>query len=376
MKLWPCRDARVAGLAITIFVILRALPAAGQASDSSHALCTVPSKIEARTVTPKIKKQVLAHLERARKAYEGRQFGEALYELRAAYDLNPLVDVLFNLAQVCREAGREEEALHLYEQTLSQTKDETAKADSERHIDTLRFKLSAAAEQRAGQALLNKDYAGAIKAWEDAYKLSKQPASLFHIAESYRLSGQVPEALVAYNRYLEAGPNDPSVPRAKQQIGLLRAGQEDARATQLADKRQYADAIAAWESAYQLSQKPIYMYRIAETQQQIGEKSQARRSYERYLKESPADEQPELHVNAERYLAKLKQEAGAEAERERTRRAAEKPPLYKKWWLWTIVGGVVVAAVAGGVAGALLSPKPPDPFVDIPLGNQRSLAPQ
>jgi hypothetical protein len=25
-------------------------------------------------------------------------------------------------------------------------------------------------------------------------------------------------------------------------------------------------------------------------------------------------------------------------------------PVYKKWWLWTIVGGVVVAAVVVGVA--------------------------
>jgi tetratricopeptide (TPR) repeat protein len=374
MKRRPCRDVRIAGLAFTLLIVLRALPAAGQAPDSSHALCTVPAKSEARTVAPKAKKQALAHLDRARKAYESREFGEALYELRAAYDLNPLVDVLFNLAQVCREAGREEEALHLYEQTLSQATDDTAKVDSQRHVDTLRFKLSAAAEQRAAQALLNKDYAGAIKAWEAAYKLSKQPASLFHIAESYRLNGQVPEALAAYTRYLEAGPNDPSVPRAKEQIGQLRAGQEDARATQLADKKLHVDAIAGWESAYQLSQRPIYMYRIAESQQQLGEKGKARRSYERYLKESLPEDQPELRANAERYLAQLKLEASAEAER--ARRASEKPPLYKKWWLWTIVGGVVVAAVAGGVAGALLAPKPPDPFADIPLGNQRSLSPQ
>ena len=348
--------------------------AAGETNDSGHALCTVPSKIDAKSVTAKAKKQALGHLDRARQAYESREFGEALYELRAAYDLNPIVDVLFNLAQVCRESGREEEALALYEQTVSQTQDATAKEDAQRHIDTLRFKLAAAAEQRAAQALLNKDYAGAIRAWESAYKLTKQPASLFHIAESYRLNGQVPEALAAYGRFIEAGPSDPSVPRAREQIAELRAAQEDARAVQLADKKLYAEAINAWESAHQLTQRPLYIFRIAEAERQLGEKGKARAGYERFLKENPPEENPEQRKSAESYLATYRLEASAEAER--LRKASEKPPVYKKWWFWTIVGGVTAAAVAGGVAGGLLAPKTMDPFADIPLGNQRTLSPQ
>jgi hypothetical protein len=37
---------------------------------------------------------------------------------------------------------------------------------------------------------------------------------------------------------------------------------------------------------------------------------------------------------------------------------AERTPVYKKWWLWTIVGGVVAGGVAAGVAVALTRPTP------------------
>ena len=36
--------------------------------------------------------------------------------------------------------------------------------------------------------------------------------------------------------------------------------------------------------------------------------------------------------------------------------ASDRPtPVYKKWWLWTIVGGVVVAGVVVGVTVAVLN---------------------
>lgn len=45
------------------------------------------------------------------------------------------------------------------------------------------------------------------------------------------------------------------------------------------------------------------------------------------------------------------------------------------WWFWTLIGGAAAAVVVGGVVGSVLS-KPTDPFIDIPLGNQRTLVPQ
>jgi tetratricopeptide (TPR) repeat protein len=136
--------------------------------------------------------------------------------------LNPLVDVLYNLAQVCREAGREEEALHLYEQTQQRSQDAATKEDCQRHIDTLSLKLSAAADQRAAQALLGKDYPGAIAAWESAYKLSKQPAALYRIAAAYRQNGQRKESIAAYERYLASAGGDPNVDKAKTELAALR----------------------------------------------------------------------------------------------------------------------------------------------------------
>jgi tetratricopeptide (TPR) repeat protein len=51
---------------------------------------------------------------------------------------------------------------------------------------------------------------------------------------------------------------------------------------------------------------------------------------------------------------------------------SERPtPVYKKWWLWTIVGGVVVAGVVVGVAVGVTS-QPPEFVATIPEGGPGS----
>jgi hypothetical protein len=41
--------------------------------------------------------------------------------------------------------------------------------------------------------------------------------------------------------------------------------------------------------------------------------------------------------------------------------AAERTPIYKKWWLWTAVGVVVAGAVVGGVVAATVPKNAPAP---------------
>lgn len=57
-----------------------------------------------------------------------------------------------------------------------------------------------------------------------------------------------------------------------------------------------------------------------------------------------------------------------------TAEGSAKPPVYKRWWFWTIIGVGVAGAAAGITAGVLLNQKPADPFTQIPESNRRSLA--
>lgn len=364
------RLAALAGLTACLLAPGLSQAAEPAAAPDAGALCTVPSREGLKPASAKNKKKALGHLDRARKSYEERNFVDALAELRAAYDLDPLVDVLFNLAQACREAGRDAEALELYQTTLKETTDDAAKEDCERHIETLRKRLSDAADQKAAQALLSKDYAGAVRSWETAYKYSQQPTPLFHIAESYRMAGRKAEAIAAYGRFLSAGPSHPSVPEATEQMVSLQAEVRDAKALQLFEQKQYPEAIVEWQGAYKLSHKPLYTFRIAESERLRGDKKEAVAAYQRFLEQDPPTELPELRQQANDQIVAI--QTGTIITRVDP---SQTKPVYKKWWFWTLIGGAAAAVVVGGVVGSVLS-KPTDPFIDIPLGNQRTLVPQ
>jgi hypothetical protein len=56
--------------------------------------------------------------EKARQLYEGGRYADALPELEAAYKLNPLPVLHYNMGEVHRQLGHAQEALHHFEQYL------------------------------------------------------------------------------------------------------------------------------------------------------------------------------------------------------------------------------------------------------------------
>ncbi len=122
----------------------------------------------------------------------------------------------------------------------------------------------------------------------------------------------------------------------------------------------FAEAVDKFKAAYKLSEKPALLYNLAFAHDKAGQRKEAIFFYERYLAEdSSAPEERQGEVNA-RIKALKKEQATAATAKKVIKKAAKpapvkaapktvKTPLYKKWWLWTIVGVVVVGGVATGV---------------------------
>lgn len=357
-------------LTLVVCAVLCGLAGSALADSTSgdvKALCAIPEKLDEKAGSAKSRKRSAAQLDLAAAAYQKRSFAEAIPALHEAYRLDPQIEILFNLAQACRELGLFEEALALYTRTLGDSKDDTTRADCERHIETLHNKLAGQEDERAAKFLRDKEYALAVSAWESAYKQSPNANYLFQIAQAQRLGGQIDNAIASYQRFIDKAPENAFVPEARDHLARLLAGKEDARALKLFDQKQYEPAIAVWEEAYRISPQKIFLFRIAESQRLRGDKAKALAlaGYDRFLKETPEDELKELRAQAQEQ--RLAISTGTVIGRQK--------PVYKRWWFWTLIGGAAAATVIGGVVGGVLS-RPTDPFAAIPPDNQRTIFPQ
>ena len=144
--------------------------------------------------------------------------------------------------------------------------------------------------------------------------------------------------------FRSTAPENAFAPEAKEHLLRLRAGKDDARALKLFEEKNYAEAITAWEAAYQISAQPVFLFRIAEAQRLRGDKKVALAGYERFLKETPPGELRELRQQAEEQSLAIK--TGTEIGRSK--------PVYKRAWFWAVLDSVGVAAIAGLSFGAFV----------------------
>jgi len=145
-------------------------------------------------------------------------------------------------------------------------------------------------------------YLEAANEYEAAFKLTDRPAFLFNIGQAYRLGGKPRDALAAYEGFIRRVPEAPQRAEIQQHIDELKkaiADENEKKAADDAAARKAAEEKAAAEKA-------------------TAEKASAER------------------VSAEKVVVA---EHAPPPEK----------PVYKKWWLWTVVG-VVAAGAAVGIA--------------------------
>ncbi len=150
------------------------------------------------------------------------------------------------------------------------------------------------------------------------------------------------------------------------------------------DLGEYRDALSDFKEGFRLNDDPVFLYNIAQCHRLLNENAEAIRSYRVYLRRRPnapnraeveqkiaslesvmAEQQkamnaPPNHVLPPDHAAN----APTPVEPATTTPPAtvtpvvavtaapapnDRTPVYKKWWLWTIVGGVVVVGVGVGL---------------------------
>lgn len=128
------------------------------------------------------------------------------------------------------------------------------------------------------------------------------------------------------------------------------------RAVKLFDQNDYARALIAFQSAYQLSNAPYLLINIGRCFHRLGRPAEAVGYYERYRQQVSAPSADEAAL-LDRYLTEAR--AVLTAERAVAPPAPPPPPaLYRRPWLWTIVGLAAAGVALGTGLGVELSGPP------------------
>ncbi len=140
------------------------------------------------------------------------------------------------------------------------------------------------------------------------------------------------------------------------------------------EEGRFSEAAKAFELAYQASHKPELLWNIAqayrrqyEVDGQLARLARAREVYRNYAELAATEKERADATREEAATAALIHEAERKSETDRLRDSPRPvavapeaaPPVYRRWWFWTIIAVVAVAGAATGIALALTSDKTP-----------------
>lgn len=130
-----------------------------------------------------------------------------------------------------------------------------------------------------------------------------------------------------------------------------------------------ADALRSYKLAYQVTPDPRLLYSIARVLHKQGQSAEAIPYYRQFLATpftKPTDQAQK--VLAQGFLTQceatlpppepIKTPLVTTTDSPPTPVEAKRVPLYKSWWLWTIVGGTAAVAIGVGLGVGLASREP------------------
>jgi hypothetical protein len=184
------------------------------------------------------------------------------------------------------------------------------------------------------------EFAQAAEEYQEAFKLKRDPALLYNAAQAHRLAGNHEKALILYRNYLQLYPNEKNLGEVRSQIAKLK------EAVAASDKAKTAPPMSTVEP------RPVSgmaaSSRSETTRPETSKPETARsESSKPAVASKPEPATPPARVDL----------TPPPPERERPI-VVERTPVYKKWWLWTIIGGVVVVGTAVALAVVFTRPGP------------------
>jgi tetratricopeptide (TPR) repeat protein len=145
------------------------------------------------------------------------------------------------------------------------------------------------------------EFARAVNEYRAAYNINPHPALLYNIAQSYRLAGDLAHAVFFYRSYLHNVPDATNRREVQERIAMLEA--------------QLAEGRASGSAPGNGAPPPV-----------------------------PAGAHPEADASAT-------QPSPSGLVAAQPSPPPPRAPLYKKWWLWTLVGAVAAGAAVGNGVG-------------------------
>ena len=133
------------------------------------------------------------------------------------------------------------------------------------------------------------------------------------------------------------------------------------------------EALRLYKLAHEVKSDPLLLLSIGRILHKQGKPEEARPYYVRFLA-APTDD-PVPRQKAEEYLQQLNSPSGAAPAKAEgaspaspstgapTNPSTEPVPLYKRWWLWTLIGVGVAGGVAAGVAIAVTNSQNQGPAI-------------
>jgi hypothetical protein len=188
------------------------------------------------------------------------------------------------------------------------------------------------------------DYGQAVEQYLAAYKLLPLPDLLFNLGQAYRLKGDAKTAQDYYERYLTAKPSGPVSDEARAHLAEVKAQLEKEQAERLATiDRKQAEGRAAVERKQAEANAATAPTRTMLNREEV---------------EARNHDQPAQSTRGARLSLPASMLSMSAPPR------AQRRPLYKKWWLWTVTG-VVVGAAASAVAVGVTQGRRREPVLQV-----------
>jgi tetratricopeptide (TPR) repeat protein len=239
---------------------------------------------------PQDRAQIL--VEEGKVAFGQGNYQKALIAFQQAYEINLDLEYAINIGQCYALLSQWKEAITYYSLFLkgaapnhdlrSVVEAEIGNAEIKLKEKNLADALQATASGES--AFATERFAEAVNSFKRANDLMPSPDLLYKVAQCHGKLTQYPEALAVLDTLLQdKTASSLLLTEAKR----LQTSLQEKQASALWNVGSYEEALSSFKKAYVLAPMPSLLFRIGECHRLLGDKKEARASYQEFLKKAP-----------------------------------------------------------------------------------------